>query len=193
MSAFDPKQKSTFSSRFMSWLLVLRFRASASCTKILGSIEQERTMSRHLTVVLVLLSFSQSAFGQWSDKQTEIWNVIQSTWSEETEESGKWPTKFATPDYQSWGQDEALPQMLETLDRTLKYWNKHSKLKFYRLVPASITLNEDVAVVNYYATEYRETTEGSRSRSVTAITETLVFRDGRWRFLASSTWTPKLN
>ncbi|MEM6302561.1 MAG: nuclear transport factor 2 family protein [Pseudomonadota bacterium] len=150
-------------------------------------------MTRSITAVLLLIPFVQPVFAQWSDRQDEIWSVIQATWAEEAGESGKWPTKFATSDYQSWGQDEALPQTLGTVDRTLKYWNQHSKLKHHRLKPASITVNKDTAVVNYYATEYRETTEGSRSRSVTAITETLVFRDGRWRFLASSTWMPKPN
>jgi len=129
----------------------------------------------------------------WTEKQLEVWTVIESTWAEEAEESGKWPTQFATSDYHSWGQDEALPQTLGTLDATLKYWNKHSKLRHYRLKPASITVNGDTAVINYYATEYRETTDGVKSRSVMAIAETLIYRKGRWQFLASSSWTPKVN
>lgn len=150
-------------------------------------------MNKYTALICVLLPLSVPAFGQWSEKQQEIWNVIESTWAAEAEESGKWPTHFATSDYQSWGQDEALPQTLQTVDGTLKYWNKHNMLRHYRLKPASITVNKDTAVVNYYATEYRETTEGARNRSVLAITETLVFRDGHWKFLASSSWLPKVN
>ncbi|MEM1402644.1 MAG: hypothetical protein AAGG55_04885 [Pseudomonadota bacterium] len=150
-------------------------------------------MKTHLAIILLLLAIGQPALGQWSDEQVEVWDVIQSTWAEEAEESGRWPKKFATPDYLSWGQDEALPQSLDTLDKTLKYWNKHSKLKHYRLKPASITVNSQTAVVNYYATEYRETIEGDRNRSVTAITETLIHSEGQWRFLASSSWMPKVN
>ena len=133
------------------------------------------------------------AKGKLSDKQNEVWQVIENTWSEEFKDPGKWPKKFATSDYQSWGQDEALPQDLETLDATLKYWNQYSKLKKYRLEVASVIVNENTAVVNYYATEYRENAESTRSRSVSAITETLVYRDKSWKFLASSIWAPKPN
>lgn len=150
-------------------------------------------MKTNAALCLLLLLTCNPASGVWTEKQSEVWNVIESTWAEEAKESGKWPTQFATSDYQSWGQDEALPQTLKTLDATLRYWNKQSKLNYYRLKPASITVNGDTAVVNYYATEYRETADGVKSRSVMAITETLVYRDDRWQFLASSSWMPKVN
>lgn len=150
-------------------------------------------MKIRVALLSVLLVVCTPAFGEWTEKQLEVWNVIETTWAAEAEDSGLWPTQFAVPDYQSWGQDEALPQSLETVDATLKHWNKHSKLQHYRLKPASITVDGDTAVINYYATEYRETTEGVRSRSVLAITETLVRREGQWRFLASSSWMPKVN
>lgn len=150
-------------------------------------------MRTHIALFCFMLLVCGTAYGTWTEEQLDVWTVIESTWAEEAGESGKWPTQFATSGYQSWGQDEALPQTLSTLDSTLKYWNKVSKLRHYRLKPASITVDGDTAVVNYYATEYRETNDGVKSRSVTAITETLVYREGRWQFLASSSWTPNLD
>jgi len=143
--------------------------------------------------ILITLMMSATAAAEWSEQQTAVWSVVEQSWVDDAEETGEWPTSFAADGYSSWGDTDALPQNLAESDAGVRFGDESATTRFYQIKPATININGDTAVVNYYATVVSENNEGEREREVSAITETLVRRDGNWLFMASSGWTPDLD
>lgn len=140
-----------------------------------------------------MLLLNVPALAQWSDAQQEIWSFVEQSWVDDAGKTGEWPKGYAVEAYTSWGEDEALPQNLEEADAGVRFRDESGSTRFYQVKPATIAVDGDTAVVNHYATVVAEDSGGEREREVTAITETLIKRDGEWRYLASSGWSPDLD
>ena len=70
---------------------------------------------RHLLAIIVLLSVTGSAvapvFGQtWSDKQLEVWNVIEAQWKASMEKDTTWPDKVLQEKFLVWDNERPMPR-----------------------------------------------------------------------------------
>ena len=63
----------------------------------------------------------------------------------------------------------------------------------YEVSPEAIVVVGDTAVVHYNATTVTENHKGDRETVVSRISEVLVRDSGNWKFLAGTSYMPKLN
>jgi hypothetical protein len=157
-----------------------------------GCSFKENALKLVFAIVLAVV-VANPAVANWSEEQTAVWSVVEQSWVDDAEETGEWPTGFVAEGYSSWGETDALPSNLAQSNASVRFGDESSTTRFYQVKPVTISINGDTAVVNYYSTVVSENNEGEREREVSAITETLVRRDGAWLFLGSSGWTPDLN
>lgn len=148
---------------------------------------------KFIFAIVLAIVVANPAVADWSEEQTAVWSVVEQSWVDDAEETGEWPTAYVAEGYSSWGETDALPSNLAQADASVRFGDESSTTRFYQVKPVTISINGDTAVVNYYSTVVSENSEGKREREVSAITETLVRRDGAWLFLGSSGWSPELN
>jgi hypothetical protein len=148
---------------------------------------------KFIFAIVLAIVLANPAVANWSEEQTAVWSVVEQSWVDDAEETGEWPTGYVAEGYTSWGETDALPSNLAQANASVRFGDESTTTRFYQVKPVTISINGDTAVVNYYSTVVSENSEGERERNVSALTETLVRRDGAWRFLGSSGWTPDLN
>lgn len=148
---------------------------------------------KHAIFVVAAVLLAGPVFGQWSEEQQQVWAFVEQSWVDDSGKTGEWPRGYAVEAYTSWGEEEAMPQNLAEADAGVRFRDESGSTAFYQVKPTTISIDGDTAVVNYYATVVAEDSDGEREREVTAITETLISRDGEWRYFASSGWSPDLD
>jgi hypothetical protein len=148
---------------------------------------------RFVIAIVLAVIVANPAVANWSEEQTAVWSVVEQSWVDDAEETGEWPTGYVAGEYSSWGETDAIPSNLAQADASVRFGDESTTTVFYEVKPVTISINGDTAVVNYCSTVVSENSAGEREREVSAVTETLVRRDGAWLFLASSGWSPDLN
>ena len=147
-------------------------------------------------VTLFVFAFVSSVQAQqpsWNKSQMEVWDLVQKSWVDDVAENGNWPKDYVHNNYVSWGASSGGPSYKDSTIKWSRYDDESSDTLIYENSPASITVEDDTAVVNYYSTTVSTNSEGKRKRSVTRISEVLI-KDGRkWVFIAGSSFEPKLN
>ena len=129
----------------------------------------------------------------WNEAQLEIWALIEQSWVDDVARNGKWPADYVHNNYVSWGDNLAAPRYRDSAIAWGKFAGESSNTLMYEISPAAIVVENDTAVVHYYATTVTENSSGQRNRNVSRIMETLI-REGRgWKWLASVSYEPNLN
>jgi hypothetical protein len=103
-------------------------------------------------LLCLLLGFATSgAFGQeWTKAQKEVWQVVDDSWMKWTTGDIEAYTTFLHEKYQGWSKDSSLPMTKEMVKKSMQEMMKSSKLGYYEINPARITVTENAAVVDYF-------------------------------------------
>ncbi len=146
---------------------------------------------RHLLSVIVILSATGAAvapaFGQtWSDKQLEVWNVIEAQWKASMEKDATWPDKYLHEKLIAWGDEIPMPRDKSSMDKWIRYGMENSTTLLQELFPVGIIVHGNTAVAHYFYSQASEDRKGERKTTHGHYTDVLVKENGTWRFLAWS-------
>ena len=146
---------------------------------------------RHLLSVIVILSATGAAvapaFGQtWSDKQLEVWNVIEAQWKASMEKDATWPDKYLHEKLIAWGDEIPMPRDKSSMDKWVRYGMENSTTLLQELYPVGIIVQGNTAVAHYFYSQASENRKGERETSHGRYTDVLVKENGTWQFLAWS-------
>lgn len=152
---------------------------------------------RKITIGLAaMIAISVSAHAQepsWSKAQMEVWTVVEASWVDDAEETGKWPADYVHDKYVTWGADSAGPVYKDASIKWSRFGDEANNTLIYEISPAAITVEGSTAVVHYYATTVSENHKGDREREIVRIAETLVKSGNTWKFLAGSSFQPDMD
>lgn len=149
-----------------------------------------------VTLFFTLFVFVFSAQAQqptWNKSQMEVWEIVQKSWVDDAAENRNWPKNYIHNNYVSWSASSGGPSYKDSTIKWSRYSDESSDTLIYDNSPASITVADDTAVVNYYSTTVSTDSEGKRKRSVTRISEVLIREGKKWMFLSGSTFEAKMN
>jgi len=133
------------------------------------------------TISLPTISFSQ----QWSTEQQEVLAVTEKIFEYWAERDLEGFMSFFHDNFMGWFGTDPFPNDKETLRELESLTLKNQKIHHYRLKPISVTITDNVAIVNLYYVAMREDENGkviNNSRS----TETYIKENGKWLLLAWS-------
>ncbi len=146
---------------------------------------------RHLLSIIVLLSATGSVvapvFGQtWSDKQLEVWNVIEVQWKASMEKDTTWPDRVLHEKFLGWHNERPMPQDKSSINSWTRYTIENTTTLLQELYPVGIIVQGNTAVAHYFYSEASENRKGERETSHGRYTDVLVKENGTWQFLAWS-------
>ena len=146
---------------------------------------------RHLLSIIVLLSATGSVvapvFGQtWSDKQLEVWNVIEAQWKASMEKDATWPDKYLNEKFLAWSDERPMPRDKSSFNKWFRYGMENSTTLLQELFPVGIVVHDNTAVAHYFYSQASENRKGERKTVHGHYTDILVKENGTWRFLAWS-------
>jgi hypothetical protein len=145
-------------------------------------------------IALFTMTFAaQAQQPSWNDSQMAVWKVVEQSWVDDAAENGNWPKNYVHDKYVSWGADSGGPVYKDASIKWSRFGDDASDTLIYENSPVAITVEGSTAVVNYYATTVTTNAEGKRKRSVVRISEVLVKAGKKWKFLAGSSFEPKMN
>jgi type II secretory pathway pseudopilin PulG len=137
-----------------------------------------------------LLQPSQASAQTWSPQQQEVWVSVQARWAALA--SGP-DSKVCVlhPDFRAWTASEPFPFDGESATQWTRYDMESVSTVVRNLVPMTIAVAGDTAVVHYYFYAPSRADREGQHRSVRGrYTDTLVKESNRWRFLAWSGGPP---
>jgi hypothetical protein len=146
---------------------------------------------RDFLAIIVLLSATGSVvapvFGQtWSDKQLEVWNVIEAQWKASMEKDTTWPDKVLQEKFLGWDIERPMPRDKSSTNSWTRYTNENSTTLLQELYPVGIIVQGNTAVAHYFYSQASENRKGERETTHGRYTDVLVKENGTWQFLAWS-------
>ena len=146
---------------------------------------------RHLLSIIVILSATGAAiapaFGQtWSDKQLEVWNVIEAQWKASMEKDVTWPEKYLHEKFLAWSDERHMPGDKSSFNKWFRYGTENSTTLLQELYPVGIVVHDNTAVAHYFYSQASENRKDERKTVHGHYTDILVKENGTWRFLAWS-------
>ena len=100
----------------------------------------------------------------WNEAQSEIWALVEQSWVDDVARNGKWPADYVHDNYVSWGDNLAAPRYRDSAIAWGQFAGESSDTLMYEVSPAAIVVENDTAVVHYYATTVTENSSGERNR-----------------------------
>jgi ketosteroid isomerase-like protein len=130
-----------------------------------------------------MLSFGASA-QNWNAEQQEIWNLELQQWKMAAAEDLSWIDSMVHPNLSYWESGQPMPQNLASLNRWNRYAAANGATLEQELMPISIAITGNVAVVNYYYQVAREDNDKKREMVTGRYMDVLMKDNGRWKFIA---------
>ncbi len=130
-----------------------------------------------------LVAFGASA-QNWSAEQQEIWDLEQQQWKMAAAEDLGWIETMVHPGLSYWETGQPMPQNLASLKRWNRYAAANGATLEQELMPISIVITGNVAVVNYYYQVAREDNDKKREMVTGRYMDVLMKDNGRWKFIA---------
>jgi hypothetical protein len=139
-----------------------------------------------LTVLsLALCGISGAALAQtWSAEQQEIWALEQQQWKMAAAEDLTWIDTMVHPNVSYWDRGQPMPQNRDSLARWSRYQSSSGATLEQELMPISIVITGNIAVVNYYYSMARENLKQEREMVTGQYMDVLIKDGGRWKFIA---------
>ena len=134
-------------------------------------------------LVVALTSFGAAA-QQWNAEQQEIWNLELQQWKMAAAEDLSWIDSMVHPNLSYWESGQPMPQNLASLNRWNRYAAANGATLEQELMPISIVITGNVAVVNYYYQVAREDNDKKREMVTGRYMDVLMKDNGRWKFIA---------
>lgn len=118
---------------------------------------------------------------QWEANQTEVWTAVSTAWADHVN-SGTWAEVLDPAGY-GWNTNYPVPTSRDQMAARNDVFGDEGEVLHYQLDPIKITVNGDTAIAYYYANIVEKNYEGKRESSIERCADTLVKRNGNWRFL----------
>jgi hypothetical protein len=134
-------------------------------------------------VAAAMLSFGASA-QNWNAEQQEVWNLELQQWKMAAAEDLSWIDSMVHPNLSYWESGQPMPQNLASLNRWNRYAAANGATLEQELMPISIAITGNVAVVNYYYQVAREDNDKKREMVTGRYMDVLMKDNGRWKFIA---------
>lgn len=136
-----------------------------------------------LALATALLSFGAAA-QNWNAEQQEVWNLELQQWKMAAAEDLSWIDSMVHPNLSYWESGQPMPQNLASLNRWNRYAAANGATLEQELMPISIAITGNVAVVNYYYQVAREDNDKKREMVTGRYMDVLMKDNGRWKFIA---------
>jgi hypothetical protein len=134
-------------------------------------------------VAAAMLSFGASA-QNWNAEQQEVWNLELQQWKMAAAEDLSWIDSMVHPNLSYWESGQPMPQNLASLNRWNRYAATNGATLEQELMPISIAITGNVAVVTYYYQVAREDNDKKREMVTGRYMDVLMKDNGRWKFIA---------
>ena len=145
-------------------------------------------IQQFISITLIFLGLGatvMTASGQtWSDKQLEVWNVIEAQWKAAMEKEANWTDKYLHDNFLGWGNQNPTPRNKASVHKWNRYETENSTTLLQELFPIGIVVQGNTAVAHYFYSSATEDKKGERKTAHGKYTDILVKENDTWRFLA---------
>lgn len=133
-------------------------------------------------IVVSILIFSGSSISaqEWSGEQMEVWKHVETYWELYKNEDIKGFLSYIHPENLGWGYNNPLPMNKSSLEKWLKYYYENNSIDIIEINPVSISIFDDVAIVNYFWREVSSDTTGKKTGDKGRWTDILKKQDDKW-------------
>jgi len=148
-------------------------------------------MLRIALVAVMAFTATAGAFAQeWTKAQKEVWQVVEDGWKCYQTGNVDGIAAIIHPRYQGWDDKSFLPYSKDKSMQQYKEWKDITKLDFYDIEPARITVTENAALVDYYYSFSITTTLADKKETKERkgmYVEFYVKEGGKWLLLGDMT------
>lgn len=150
-----------------------------------------KTTFKIAVVAFVAFIATTAAYAQeWTKAQTEVWQVVQDSWTKWKAGDVEGTMAFIHEKYQGWSDDSPLPMTKADVKNWFTEMKDMMKIEFFSLSPARILVLDNTAVVDYYfwystTITMAEKKEMKESKGKNA--EFYVKEGGKWLLLGDMT------
>ena len=146
-------------------------------------------MSRRITPIILMALATAALAGPvsaqtWTAEQQEIWQLEQQQWKMAMAEDLSWIDTMVHPNISYWETGQPMPQNLSSLTRWNRFTAASGATLEQEILPISVVVTGNVAVVNYYYSAVREDHKKDRETVTGRYMDVLMKENGRWRFIA---------
>lgn len=146
-----------------------------------------RIVSSGVVTLALVCGFSGAALAEtWNAEQQEVWKLEQQQWKMAAAKDLSWIDSMVHPNLSYWETGQPMPQNLASLSRWNRYQATTGTTLEQELLPISIAITGDVAVVTYYYSVARENYKKEREMVTGHYMDVLVKDKGSWKFIAWS-------
>jgi hypothetical protein len=143
-----------------------------------------RMISMLFVGIAALTSASPASSQGWTAEQQEVWAVEEQQWKMAAAEDLSWVDTMVHPNVSYWETSQPMPQNRSSLIRWNRFSAANGSTLEQELLPISIVITGNVAVVNYYYSVAREDVAKKQERVTGRYMDVLIKDGGRWKFLA---------
>lgn len=138
-----------------------------------------------LFVAVAALTLAGAASAQgWTAEQQEIWALEEQQWKMAAAEDLSWVDTMVHPNVSYWETGQPMPQNRASLIRWNRFSAANNNVLEQELLPISIVITGNVAVVNYYYSIARENLKKEQETIKGRYMDVLIKDGGRWKFIA---------
>jgi hypothetical protein len=145
-----------------------------------------RVAVRALACAMALAWAGAASAQTWTPEQQELWKFEELQWQMSKDKDSSWIEKMVHPNLAYWETGAPVPQNRASLSRWNRYTSANGTVLEQEILPLSITITGNIAVVQYRYQIAREDYKKERETVWGRYTDVLVKEGGRWLFIA---WT----
>jgi ketosteroid isomerase-like protein len=144
-----------------------------------------RIVSSSAVTLTLLCCFAGAAVAEtWNAEQQEVWTLEQQQWKMAAAKDLSWIDSMVHPNLSYWETGQPMPQNRDSLARWNRYQTTIGTTLEQELLPISIAVTGNVAVVTYYYSVARENYKKEREMVTGHYMDVLVKDKGSWKFIA---------
>jgi hypothetical protein len=144
-----------------------------------------RIVSSSVVTLTLVCGFAGAAVAEtWNAEQQEVWKLEQQQWKMAAAKDLSWIDSMVHPNLSYWETGQPMPQNLASLTRWNRYQATTGTALEQELMPISIAITGDVAVVTYYYSVAREDYKKEREMVTGHYMDVLIKDKGSWKFIA---------
>jgi hypothetical protein len=146
-----------------------------------------KTLTKTFITLLFMATISWpmiSSSQQWSTEQQEVWELSEKMEKFWVQRDLDGYMSCLHENFIGWYGDAPLPIDKNSLRNSEDYNLSHQKIHIDEIKPVSITVTDNVAIVNYYKTARREDENGNRI-TYRKVTRICIKENGKWLILGN--------
>jgi hypothetical protein len=144
-----------------------------------------RIVSSSVVTLTLLCGLAGAATAEtWNAEQQEVWTLEQQQWKMAAAKDLSWIDSMVHANLSYWESGQPMPQNLQSLARWNRYQTTIGTTLEQELLPISIAITGNVAVVTYYYSAARENYKKEREMATGHYMDVLIKDKGSWKFIA---------